>query len=41
MEPAISVPWPIAPIPAATEAAAPPDDPPGVSYEFSGFLVWP
>ena len=30
MEPAISVPCPIMPIPDAVAAAAPPEDPPGV-----------
>ena len=37
----MSVPWPIAQIPAATEAAPPPDDPPGVSPVLRGFSVWP
>ena len=41
MDPAMSVPCAIAPIPAATAAAPPPDEPPGVIAEFKGFLVWP
>ena len=37
----MSVPWPIAPIPAAVAEAAPPEEPPGVMPELWGFLVWP
>ena len=41
MEPAISVPWPIAQMPEATADAAPPEEPPGVSVALRGFSVWP
>src|SRR3981081_4322174 len=41
MEPAISVPWAMAPIPAVTAAAAPPDEPPGVRRKSRGFRVSP
>src|SRR5712671_4613662 len=41
MEPAISVPCAICPMPAATAAPAPPDEPPGVMPESRGFLVSP
>ncbi len=41
MEPAISVPCPIAQIPAATADAAPPEEPPGVRLLLRGFRVWP
>src|SRR5271169_70536 len=40
-EPAPSVPIATGPIPDATAAAAPPDDPPGVILVFHGFLVMP
>ena len=41
MEPAISVPWPIQPIPQAVAEAAPPEDPPGVIFLLCGLKVWP
>src|SRR6266571_1581768 len=41
LEPAISVPCAICPMPAATAAPAPPDEPPGVMPESRGFLVSP
>ena len=37
----MSVPWPIAPMPAAVADAAPPDEPPGVIALLRGFLVRP
>jgi len=37
----MSLPWPIAPIPAATALAAPPLDPPGVTLRSRGFSVRP
>ena len=37
----MSVPWPIAPMPAVTAAAAPPEEPPGVKAGSRGFLVAP
>jgi hypothetical protein len=41
MEPAISVPWATWPIPAATAAPAPPEEPPGVSAGLRGLTVVP
>ena len=41
MEPAMSVPWPMVPRPAAVAEAAPPDEPPGVSLGKAGFFVAP
>ena len=38
---AMSVPWAMWPIPAATAEPAPPDEPPGVSDASRGFLVSP
>src|SRR5208337_811172 len=40
-EPAPSVPIATGPMPDATAAAAPPDDPPAVIFVFQGFLVIP
>ncbi len=37
----MSVPWAMAPIPAATAAPAPPEDPPGVRAGSRGFFVSP
>src|SRR4029079_14808298 len=41
IEPAPSVPTASGPMPDATAAAAPPDDPPGVSLGFQGLRVMP
>src|SRR6185437_5667060 len=40
-EPPISLPWAMQAIPAAIEAAAPPEEPPQVMAESHGFSVWP
>ena len=41
IEPAMSLPWPMAQIPVATAAAAPPEDPPHEMRGSHGFSVSP